>query len=144
MMIRPARAEELSFLQGKLAQYRDYEQFSLTTAIVHVAEDYDRLRAGMVCARLRLSPIRMEPCWQIEPLILFPEFIRTSPRHAQRKATYLLAKAAEDWITDGSRNTTGVRSFFVYIPNRNKPMHGLAKHIGWTPVKGKLYAKEAS
>lgn len=146
MIIRAARAKELSFLQGKLAQRgKDgYEQFPLSQSIVHVAEDYDGLRAGMVCARLRQSPISMAPCWHIEPLILFPEFVRASPRHSQRKATYLLAKAAEDWITDSTRNTTGVQAFFVYIETKNKPMHKLAKHIGWMPIKGKLYAKEAS
>lgn len=146
MMIRPARAEELSFLQGKLAQREkdNYEQFPLSQSIVHVAEDYDGLRAGMVCMRLRPSPVSMAPCWHIEPLILFPEFVRASPRHAQRRATYLLAKAAEAWIADDSRNSTGVKLFFVFIETKNKPMHGLAKHIGWPTVKGKLYAKEAS
>ena len=146
MIVRAAKAEEIFFLQGKLLQrHKDgYEQFPLFQSIVHVAEDYDGLRAGMVCMRLRPGPMSMDPFWHVEPLILFPEFVRTSPRHAQRKATYLLAKAAEAWIADTSRNKTGVSLFFVFIENKNRPMHKLAKHIGWTPVRGKLYAKEAS
>jgi hypothetical protein len=145
-MIRPAKAEELPFLQAKLSDRAkdNYEQFPLASAVVFVAEDYDHLLAGMVCLRLRASPISMAPCWHLEPLILFPAFVKHSALHSQRKATYLLAKAAEDYVTDRSRNTSGVYSFFCYIQNKNKPMHGLARHIGWMPVKGKLYAKEAS
>lgn len=144
MNVREAKIEELSFLQGKLAQRAKdgYEQFPLRQAIVLVAEDFDGLRAGIVCLRLRTSPISAAPMWLVEPLLLFPEFVRTSPLHSQRKATYLLAKAAEAYIADRSRNTTGVHSFFVHIETKNKPMHRLARHIGWMPVKSKLYAKE--
>lgn len=144
MIVRDAEAEELSFLQGKLAQRAkdNYEQFPLSQAIVFVAEDFDHLRAGMVCLRLRPSPISSAPMWHVEPLLLFPEFVRTSPLHSQRKATYLLAKAAEAYIADRTRNTTGVRAFFVYIEDKNERMHGLAQSIGWMPIPGKLYAKE--
>lgn len=145
MITRLAKHDEIPFLQAKLANRMvdGYEQFRLEFAVVLVAEDFDGLLAGMICARLRSSPISQGRMWHIEPLILFPEFVRTSPRQSQRKATYLLAKAAEDYITDKARNTTGVHSFFVFIETKNKPMHGLARHIGWMPVKGKLYAKEA-
>lgn len=145
IMVRAAKLEEISFLQGKLAQRADegYEQFDLRRAIVFVAEDTeDGLRAGMVCARLRTSPFNGAPMWIVEPLALFPEFVRTSPLHSQRKATYLLAKAVEAYIADRSRNTTGVHAFYVHIPNRNKPMHGLARHIGWSAAKYKIYTKE--
>jgi hypothetical protein len=144
VIVRDAKAEELSFLQGKLAQRAKdaYEQFPLATAIVLVAEDFDGLRAGMVCMRLRLSAISGAPQWHIEPLILFPEFIKTSPLHSQRKATYLLAKAAEAYIADRTRNTTGVHTLFAYIEDKNERMHGLAQSIGWMPIPGKLYAKE--
>jgi hypothetical protein len=144
MMIRPAKLNELNFLQAKLSdRAKDgYEQFPLETAVVHVAEDYDGLLAGMVCARLRQSPLTLARMWMVEPLILFPEFLRTSPLHSQRKATYMLAKAAESCIADRTRNTTGVHSFFVHIEKKNKPMHGLARHIGWMPLKYTFYAKE--
>jgi len=141
--IRPPRPNELPQLQGRLAarEKDGYEQFPLLGAIVFVAEDYDGLLAGMVAMRLRMSPWAAVPMWQIEPLILFPGFIRNSPAHAQRKATYLLAKAAEGYITDRSRNTTGVRSFFCHIEQENYRMHGLAEHIGWLAVPGTFYAK---
>lgn len=144
--VRPAKIEELNALQTQLARRAKdgYEQFDIERSVVHVAEDtVDGLLAGMICARLRVSPISMAPCWHVEPLLLFPAFTRHSGQHSQRKATYLLAKAAENYITDPARNTTGVRAFFVFIENKNKPMHGLARHIGWKPVKGKLYAREA-
>lgn len=144
VIIRPAQFEEIPFLHGKLAQREKdgYEQFPLWTSMVFVAEDSDGLRAGMVCMRIRQSPATLALMWQVEPLLLFPEFIRTSPLHSQRKATYLLAKAAESYIADRTRNTTGVHSFFVHIENKNKPMHGLARHIGWRPLKYRFYAKE--
>jgi hypothetical protein len=141
---RPAQLREICFLQWKLAQRQKdgYEQFPLITAIVFVAEDIDGLLAGMVCMRIRQSPMTLAPMWQVEPLLLFPEFVRTSPAHSQRKATYLLAKAAESYIADRTRNTTGVHSFFVHIETKNKRMHGLARHIGWRPLKCRFYAKE--
>jgi hypothetical protein len=146
VIIRPAESEEIPSLQWKLSQREaeGYEQFPLAQAIVFVAEDFDGLLAGMVCLRLRNSPISMAPMWHVEPLILFRDFLLHSPRQAQRKATYMLAKAAEAYVMDPERNTTGVRAFFVFIENKNKPMHGLARHIGWKTVKGKLYAKEAT
>jgi hypothetical protein len=145
IMVRPAKLEETSWLQGNLNQrvHDGYEQFDLRRAVVFVAEDTeDGLRAGMVCARLRTSPVTMAPMWIVEPLVLFRQFIRVSALHSQRKATYLLAKTIEAYIADRSRNTTGVHSFFVHIENKNKAMHGLARHIGWKPVKYKLYTKE--
>jgi hypothetical protein len=145
VIVRSVQFDEVPFLQAKLAQREKdgYEQFPLTSAIVLVAEDGDGLRAGMVCMRIRSSPVNLVPMWQIEPLILFPEFVRTSLRQSQRKATYLLAKAAEGYIADRTRNTTGVHAFFVSIETKNKPMHRLARHIGWKPPKWKIYAKEA-
>lgn len=144
VIVRNAKAEELSFLQGKLLQRQGdgYEQFPLSQSIVFVAEDFDHLRAGMVCLRLRSGPVTSAPMWLVEPLILFPEFIKTSPSHSQRKATYLLAKAAEAYITDRTRNTTGVHWLYAYIEDQNERMHGLAEAIGWVPIPGKLYAKE--
>lgn len=142
IMVRPAKLEEVSWLQGNLAQRvnEGYEQFDLRQAIVFVAEDTeDGLRAGMVCARLRTNPISAAPMWMVEPLMLFRTFVRLSPAHSQRKATYLLAKAIEAYITDRSRNTTGVHTFFLHIETKNKAMHGLARHIGWSPAKYKIY-----
>jgi hypothetical protein len=145
VIVRDAQFNEIPFLQAKLArkEKEGYEQFPLSTAIVLVAEDGDGLRAGMVCLRIRQSPVNLAPMWQVEPLILFSEFIRTSPLHSQRKATYLLARAAESYIADRSRNTTGVHSFFVHVMKKNKAMHRLARHIGWSEPKWKIYAKEA-
>lgn len=144
MIVRDAHAGEINFLQGKLRAFEkdNYEQFDLRQAVVFVAEDFDRLPAGMVCLRLRSSPISSAPIWHLEPLVLFNNFVKTSPLHSQRKATYLLAKAAEAYIADRTRNTTGVHIFFAYIEDKNERMHGLAESIGWMPIPGKLYAKE--
>jgi hypothetical protein len=144
VIVRDAKPSELNFLQGKLRAFErdNFEQFDLRQAVVFVAEDFDGLPAGMVCLRLRCSPVSLAPMWHLEPLVLFSNFVRTSPLHSQRKATYLLATAAEAYIADSTRNTTGVRAFFVYIEDKNERMHGLAQSIGWMPIPGKLYAKE--
>lgn len=136
MIVRPAEVGELSFLQAKLAQREQdgFEQLDLRKSVVLVAED-DELRAGLVSARLM---------WQVEPLILFPEFERTSLPIARKKATYLLARHIEDYIADRARNRTGLHSFFAFIEDRNPRMQGLARHIGWMPVyrKGKFFGKD--
>jgi hypothetical protein len=80
--------------------------------------------------------------WLVEPLVLFREFLRVSPLHSQRKATYILAKAIEAYVADRSRNTTGVHAFFVHIENKNRAMRGLARHIGWSPAEFQIFTKE--
>jgi hypothetical protein len=134
--IRPAREIDLPLLQMKLAERaaEGYEQLDLRRSIVHIAEA-EGIESGFVSARLT---------WQIEPLTLFKDFERNAPPAALRRATYMLARAAEGWIADRARNSTGLHSFFAVIENRNKRMQELAEHIGWAPVyrKCRFFGKD--
>lgn len=126
---RPAKMTELGFLQAKhasVAQAKGHEQLDLSKSVVFVAEDdRDGLTCGLIAARM---------VWQVEPLILFPEFERTSPKAAMKRATYSLARAIEQYIGDPVRNATPVKFFFAVIENRNPRMQDLARHIGWQQV----------
>lgn len=126
---RPARLEELPFLQAKqleAAEARGFERLDLSRSVVHLAEDtVDGMRCGLIAKRL---------VWQVEPLILFPEFERTSTKMAAKRVTYLLARAAENFIADPTQNSTPVKFFFAVIENRNPRMQDLAMHIGWQRI----------
>jgi len=136
---RPARLEELPFLQAthsQVAEQRGFEQLDLSKSVVIVAEDTtDGMRCGLLAARL---------IWQFEPLVLFPPFERTSTGMAKKRATYLLARAGEAYIADPSLNCTPIRSFFAVIQNSNPRMQNLAEHIGWQRVypKCKIFGKD--
>lgn len=104
---RPARLDEIEYLQQRLAQpspYK-YEDHDLSKCVVFVAE-YDGAIVGFSAARLQ---------WQIEPVMLFPEFQKFGPHFAQQRATFLLIKELHQWISDRGRNLTEIRSYFCYI-----------------------------
>ena len=126
---RAARLDELRFLQAKhtlLAEEKHHEKLDLAKSVVLVAEDNDdSLTCGLIAARM---------VWQVEPLVLFPEFERTSSKMAKKRATYLLARAVESFIADPASNPTPVKFFFSVIENRNPRMQDLARHIGWQQV----------
>lgn len=104
--IRAARADELSYLQAKADQQlpAGYEPLDLDQGVTYVADD-DGVLAGMTALRLM---------WHVEPLILFPEFRRYAPAAGQKRATYLLGKAAEEHVADPARNC-GARDFFAHL-----------------------------
>lgn len=121
--VRPATTEDLHELQYRLHQQRAYfEQQDLSKAIVFVAEE-DGVIVGFGAARLM---------WQVEPLLLTPEFKKAGTPHAQRKATYLLIRELDRWIGDRRRNASGLYSYFCSI--RGRTMQKLAVSFGMLPL----------
>jgi hypothetical protein len=126
---RPARLDEIPYLQQRLAQPSSYcyENHDLSKCLVYVVE-YDGAIVGLSAARLQ---------WQIEPVMLFPEFHEHGPHFAQKHATFLLIRELHDWISDRERNLTGVYSYFCYILKQR--MQKLAVNFGmqrWYAARG--------
>lgn len=131
--VRPALAEEIPELQARLAEQKEfYEQHDLSKTIVFVAE-YGGVIVGFSAARL---------IWQVEPLLLVPDFQKHAPRFARRKATYLLIRELDRWIADRQRNLTGLHSYFCSIVG--KTMRQLALSFGMTQVypKSKFFGRD--
>lgn len=81
-----------------------------------VAEEDGKL-VGLLAAHLT---------WQFEPLLMFPE---VKSKAVRRRACYRLYRAAEEWITDSSRNITGVYKAFAIT--RMVAVRGWAEKMGW-------------
>jgi len=131
--VRPATPEDLHELHWRLHEQRHlYEQQDLRNSIVMVAEDEGQI-VGFVAARLM---------WQVEPLLLTPEFIKEAPGHAQRRATYLLIREIDRWIGDRTKNRSGLHSYFCSIVG--KTMRKLALSFGMLPVyqKCKFFGRD--
>lgn len=131
--VRDARVADLDELHRRLFEQRDkYEQQDLSKCIVMVAE-YDGKIVGFSAARLT---------WQVEPLLLVPEFTGSAPPFAQQKATYMLIREIDGWIADRKRNTTGLHSYFCSIVGRR--MRKLAVSFGMLPVyiKSKFFGRD--
>ena len=120
--VRPARSEELAYLQAKLREEQPlWEQVNLFESKVLVAEYQGRI-VGFGAARL---------VFQIEPILLFQEFKENAPPFAHRRATLSLMRALDQWIHSPD-NVTGVRTFFCFIVDR--VMRKLAAHYGMVRV----------
>jgi hypothetical protein len=98
LLIRPAKASELEYLQQRINESK-HEKVQLKDTILHVAE-VDGKIVGMCPARL---------WWQLEPMFIFPEVKNKSTR---RRACFLLAKKTQEWIGDRARNHSGVYSYW--------------------------------
>lgn len=95
---RPARIEELSFLQGKINE-SDQEKVNLYQAFVFVVEE-DGEPIGLIAARL---------AWmQIEPAYIWGG----KTKNAKRRAMYQLYAAMKNWIADRCANKSGIHSFW--------------------------------
>ena len=119
---RPARVDEIEYLQARLAEDPTYEKVDLKTSIVFV-DVYDGQLVGFGAARL---------IFQVEPLYLFPEFKKNAPKFAQKRATYQLIKALDAWIFDPERNKSGIRQYFCFI--LDKTMQKLALAFNMLPA----------
>jgi hypothetical protein len=131
--VRPARPEDLPELQRRLLEQRGaYEQQDLRKTILYVAE-YDGKIVGFSAARM---------IWQIEPLLLTPEFKKKAPHFARQKATYLLIRELDRWIADRQRNLTGIHWYFCSIVG--KTMQQLAVSFGMLRVypKSKFFGRD--
>lgn len=131
--IRPAVPADLPRLQAMLYEQRAfYEQQDLSKAVVYVAE-YGGEIIGLCGARL---------IFQVEPLLLAPEFKKYAPRFAQQKATLGLIRGVDDWIGDRQRNLSGIHSYFCSIVGRT--MRQLALSFGMVAVyrKSKFFGRD--
>jgi len=130
--IRPATPEDIPYLQKRLSETPRTTQVELERAIVFVCE-YGGEIVGFTAARMM---------WQIEPVMLFPEFIRTAPHFARQKATYRLISAIDRWLADPTKNTTGIYMYFCFITNR--VMQKLAVSFGMmrTYTGGKFFGRD--
>jgi hypothetical protein len=116
--VRPARESELTYLENRMREL-GHERVDLRRSMVWVSED-NGLITGMICQRL---------VWQMEPHIVFPEVTNKTTR---RRSALLLAKAAESFIADRMRNTTGIFSYFFVTKSRTWAK--LAEHFGCTRI----------
>lgn len=115
--VRPAREDEIPYLQGLLYRHRDYFEFqNLREAIVFVIE-YEGEIAGMITGRM---------IWQIPTLLIDRD--AKMPRAAKRRATYMLIRELDKWIGDRNRNRSGIYSYFCVIKGRTMKL--LAKSFG--------------
>lgn len=130
--IRPATREDIPYLQERLASTPRNEQVDLNQCIVGVVQYGDQI-VGFTGARL---------IWQIEPVMLFPEFIESAPHFARQKATLMLIRWIENWLADRSKNTTPIGSYFCFITNR--VMQKLAVSFGMLRIYtgGKFFGKD--
>jgi hypothetical protein len=104
MEIRQARADELPYLQARLAE-TEHEEISLDLARVFVAVEGETI--------LGVLPLRL--IWQAEPLYVLPEVSNCMTR---RRVTRSLLKGAEAWLADRSQNRTGIHWYFAIIRKR--------------------------
>lgn len=115
---RAARESELPYLAERMREL-GHERIDLKRSMVWVTENDDVL-TGMICQRL---------VWQLEPHIVFPEVTNKTTR---RRSALLLAKAAESFIADRVKNTTGIFSYFFVTKSR--AWARLAEHFGCTRI----------
>lgn len=113
--VRQAYAEEIPFLRAQLKK-TDGEQIDLDQARIWVAVHEGKI-VGMLPARMM---------WQLEPLLIFPEYENPITRS---RAGLLLYRAAEKWLGDRSQNRTGIHWFFAIT--RSKAVKGWAQRLGW-------------
>ncbi len=95
---RPARTDELPFLQDKIDN-SNQERVNLSQAFVFVVEE-DGERIGLIAARLGW--------FQIEPAYIWGG----KTKNAKRRAMHQMFFAIKDWISDRMRNQSGIHSFW--------------------------------
>jgi N-acetylglutamate synthase-like GNAT family acetyltransferase len=127
--VRPARAEELPYLQQRLNETK-HEKVMLSQTILHVVEQDGKV-IGFLPARFF--------GWQLEPMVIFPEVRNKSTR---RRACYLLAKATTDWIADRAKNKTGIYTY--WFVTKNSFFAKLAKSWGCFRIykRTQMFAKD--
>jgi hypothetical protein len=127
--VRLATIEERKLVFLKLGQAKPLPEDATnwTERDVWVIE-HNGVISGCVCGRW---------VYQIEPLYLFPEFVRDAPPVTLRRAVFKLARTIEGWMKDH-----GIRFYFAYI--EKKPMQRVAREYGMVPIyrKGKLFGRD--
>lgn len=135
MQVRPASMADVPYLQKRLSECPTWEQVDLSRGIVFVAEEKEEI-VGFISARM---------IWQVEPLFLFPEYMKSRKRgvhHLRRKASWMLFHALDSWLADRSKNTTGIYTYFCHVVS--KAVMRMDKHLGFARIYpgGRLYGKD--
>lgn len=112
---RQARAEELPELKRRLEQSGG-EVIDLEAARVWIALE-DGQMVGMLSARM---------CWQLEPLIVFPEVKLKATRRRAGLGMYL---EATRWLGNRLENKSGIHWFFAIT--RSSAVKQWADRLGW-------------
>lgn len=125
---RPARLEELPFLQNKINE-SDQEKVILAQSFVFVVEE-DGEVIGLIAARL---------AWmQIEPAFIWGG----KTKNSKRRAMYQLYFAIKDWIADRAKNKSGIHSF--WFVTKSDVVAKWAEKVGCLEIYSgcKMFAKD--
>jgi hypothetical protein len=116
MIIRFIRPDEIPLMHERMRE-QETEFIDLNTTPAWVAEDEQGNIIGILPARL---------VWNLEPLLIFPEVINTI---TASRASLGLFKAAEVWLSDRTKNTTGI--YWYFIKTRSESVKQWASRLGW-------------
>jgi len=104
MEIRQARSDELPYIKARL-DAGNSEDIGIDTARLFVAVENEQI-IGVLAARM---------CWQLQPLVIFPEVRNKATR---RRAGLGMFKAAQEWLGNRNLNRTGIYWFFAVTRSR--------------------------
>jgi hypothetical protein len=116
MPIRHVVPADIPYLHQRMKELGS-EFVDLNTMPSWVATDDEGKILGVLPARL---------VWNLEPLLIFPEV--TNKLTASRAALGMF-RAAEAWLSDPSKNITGINWYF--IKTYSEAVKGWAKRLGW-------------
>lgn len=128
-IVRKATPEEKELCRLKLSQGRPIPEDASDWQRRQVwVIEHNGVISGCLCARV---------VWQLEPLYLFPEFVRDAPPVTLRRAVFKLARHFEAQLRRWRQSW-----YFGYI--ERKPMQRVAREYGMVPVyrKGKMFGKD--
>jgi len=100
MHIRHVTPEDVPYLHERMKQLGS-EFIDLNKAPAWVSVDEEGTILGILSTRL---------VWNIEPVLIFPE---VKNKMTRRRAFRGMFKAAESWLSDRTRNTTGIHWYFI-------------------------------
>jgi hypothetical protein len=116
MQIRLTAREEIPAMQRRLEELGS-EYIDLSSTPSWVALDEEGTIIGILPARL---------VWNLEPLLVFPE---VKNKVTASRACLGLFRAAEAWLSDRAKNTTGI--YWYFIKTRSEAVKQWAKRLGW-------------
>jgi hypothetical protein len=115
VQVRQALDAEIPYLQQRLDEYGGGEVDRLDRARCFVAVEGDKV--------IGIFPIHM--VWQGGPLYIFPE---CKNKITRSRATWMLFESACAWLSDKTKNKSGIRWFFGVV--RSKAVKRWASRIG--------------
>src|SRR5260370_14168175 len=114
--IRPVHPNDIPYLQHRMKELGS-EFIDLNATPAWVATDHSGNILGVLPARL---------VWNLEPILIFPE---VKNKLTASRAALGMFKAAEAWLSDPNKNTTGITWYF--IKTRSAAVKQWASRLGW-------------